>query len=129
MSCLTTVSLFSIISIIIACLGLYGLTLFVIQKRQKEISIRKVLGAEISGLLRLIFRDFALWVGIAFIIGLPLVVYFINDWVADFYYQSEFSWITIVQTFLIMTALVLITVGYQSIKATKANPVNYLKEE
>ena len=123
------ISLFSIISIIIACLGLYGLTLFVIQKRQKEISIRKVLGAEISGLLRLIFRDFALWVGIAFIIGLPLVVYFINDWVADFYYQSEFSWITIVQTFLIMTALVLITVGYQSIKATKANPVNYLKEE
>ncbi|WP_258099500.1 FtsX-like permease family protein [Marinoscillum pacificum] len=123
------ISLFSVISIIIACMGLYGLTLFIIQKRQKELSIRKVLGAEISGLLQLIFKEFALWIGAAFIIGVPLVVYFINQWVSDFYYQSEFSWFTIVETLIIMCALVILTVGYQSLKATKANPVNYLKDE
>ena len=100
-----------------------------IQKRQKEISIRKVLGAEISGLLQLIFKEFALWIGIAFIIGVPLVIYFINEWVSDFYYQSDFSWLTIVETLIIMCALVIFTVGYQSLKATKANPVNYLKDE
>ena len=123
------ISLFTVISIIIASMGLYGLTLFIIQKRQKEISIRKVLGAEISGLLQLIFKEFALWIGIAFIIGVPLVIYFINEWVSDFYYQSDFSWLTIVETLIIMCALVIFTVGYQSLKATKANPVNYLKDE
>ena len=123
------ISLFSIVSIIIACLGLYGLTLFIIQKRRKEISIRKVLGAEVSGLLRLIFRDFAIWVGLAFLIGVPLVIFFINDWMLNFYYRTNISWISFGFTFLVMAVLISLTVGYESVKAANVNPVKYLKDE
>lgn len=123
------ISMFSIISIIIACLGLYGLTLFIIQKRRKELSIRKVLGAEVTGLLRLIFKDFAIWIGLAFIIGVPLVIYFINDWMQSFYYRTGVSWLSFGFTFLLMAVLISLTVGYQSVKAANVNPVKYLKDE
>lgn len=123
------VGMFSIISICIACLGLYGLTLFIIEKRRKEISIRKVLGAEINTILKLIFRDFAKWVFIAFVISIPFAVYFLSDWLDSYYYRINISWITFGIALLIVMALVMITVGYQSLRAASANPVKYLKDE
>ncbi|WP_424963063.1 FtsX-like permease family protein [Ekhidna sp.] len=123
------VTLFSVISIVVACLGLYGLTLFIIEKRRKEISIRKVLGAEVSTVLKLIFSDFTKWVAIAFIISVPIAIYFANDWLDSYYYRIDISWITFILALVIVLALVLITVGYQSIKAASSNPVKYLKDE
>lgn len=123
------VTLFSIISIIVACMGLYGLTLFIIEKRSKEISIRKVLGAEIHTILRLIFGDFTRWVMIAFIISVPLAVYFITDWLERYHYRISISWITFGLALLIVLALVVLTVGYQSLMAASSNPVKHLKDE
>ena len=123
------VTLFSIISILVACLGLYGLTLFIIEKRRKEISIRKVLGAEINSILRLIFGEFTRWVAIAFVISIPLAIYFANDWLASYFYRVSISWITFASALIIVLGLVLITVGYQSLRAASSNPVKYLKDE
>ncbi|MEQ8469959.1 MAG: FtsX-like permease family protein [Marinoscillum sp.] len=123
------ITLFSIISIIIACLGLYGLTLFIIEKRQKEISIRKVLGAEVKGLISLIFKDFAKWVIAAFAIGIPVVIYFISGWLENYHYRIDISWITFAMTLITIIVLVTITVGYQSLRAANSNPVKYLKDE
>lgn len=123
------VGLFSAISIVVACLGLYGLTLFVIEKRRKEISIRKVLGAEINTILRLIFVDFTKWVAIAFAISIPFAIYFLNDWLLTYHYRISISWITFALSLAIVFGLVILTVGYQSLKAASANPVKYIKDE
>ncbi|MEO9872496.1 ABC transporter permease [Ekhidna sp.] len=123
------VGLFSALSIAIACLGLYGLTLFIIEKRRKEISIRKVLGAQINTILKLIFKDFTKWVAIAFIISVPFAIYFLNAWLESYYYRISISWITFGLALLIVLGLVILTVGYQSIRAASSNPVNHLKDE
>ena len=123
------VTMFSVISIVVACLGLYGLTLFIIEKKRKEISIRKVLGAEVNTVLRLIFGEFTKWMAIAFIISVPIAIYFADDWLQSYYYRIEISWFTFGLALLIVLALVILTVGYQSLKAASANPVKYLKDE
>ena len=123
------VTLFSITSIMIACLGLYGLTLFIIEKRRKEISIRKVLGAEVKTILRLIFGQFAKWVAVAFLLSIPFSLYFANDWLEGFFYRIEISWVPYAISLLFVLALVILTVGYLSLKAAASNPVKYLKDE
>lgn len=123
------VGMFSVISICIACLGLYGLTLFIIEKRRKEISIRKVLGAEINTILKLIFADFTKWVVIAFVISVPFVVYFLSEWLESYHYRISISWITFGFSLLIVLGLVILTVGYQSLRAASTNPVKHLKDE
>ncbi len=123
------VTFFSGLSILVACLGLYGLTLFVIEKRRKEISIRKVLGARMAKVLTMIFSDFAKSVILAFVLSAPLVVYFVTGWLESYHYRIAISWITLVGSLLIVMLLVILTVLYQSLKAAKANPVRYLKEE
>jgi len=123
------VTMFSVLAIIVACLGLYGLTLFIIEKRRKEISIRKVLGAEIRGILQLIFRDFTKWVLVSFVISVPFVIFFMTDWLEGYHYRVSISWITFAITLAMVFALVIVTVGYQSLRAASANPVNHLKDE
>ncbi len=123
------VTMFSALAIVVACLGLYGLTLFIIEKRRKEISIRKVLGAEISGILRLIFQDFTKWVIISFVLSVPFVLFFMTDWLEGYHYRIPISWITFAVTLALVFFLVLLTVGYQSLRAASTNPVNHLKDE
>lgn len=123
------VTMFSTLSIVVACLGLYGLALFIIEKRRKEISIRKVLGSEVSGILGLIFKDFTKWVAIAFVLSIPFVVYFINGWLAEFHYRISVGWMTFAISFGLVLGLVILTVGYQSLRAASSNPVKYLKDE
>lgn len=126
---LKLVTLFSSIAIVVACLGLYGLTLFVIEKRKKEMSIRKVLGAQLASLLLLVFKEFSKWVTIAFIISIPLVIYFVSDWLNAFHYRTHISWQVFGVTILLVFGLVILTVGYHSMKAANANPVDHLKDE
>ncbi|MFY0689288.1 MAG: ABC transporter permease [Cyclobacteriaceae bacterium] len=123
------VTLFSIVSIIVACLGLYGLTLFIIEKRQKELSIRKVLGAETGKILGLIIRDFAKWVLLAFVISIPFVISFVGKWLEDYHHRLPISWVTFLITLILVLVLVILTIGYQSLKVAFSNPVKYLKDE
>lgn len=126
---LAMVTLFSIISIVVACLGLYGLTIFIVEKKRKEISIKKVLGADISMILRMIFGHFAKWIGIAFLISIPFSIYFGNDWLQSYFYRVSIGWTTYLFALAIVLALTILTVGYHSLRAALANPVKYLKED
>lgn len=123
------VAVFSVISIMVACMGLYGLSLFVIEKRQKELSIRKVLGAETREILLIILKTFTKWVAVAFVLSIPIVLFFFQGWVETFFNQAPVSWSTFVMTFIMVLALVLFTVGFQSLKVAISNPVKYLKDE
>jgi len=120
---------FTILSILIASLGLFGLAAFNAQKRTKEIGIRKVLGATVSQITYKLTIDFLKMVGIAILISLPLGWYAMNKWLEDFSYRIEIGWwIMLLAAFLAITVAVL-TVSYQSIKAAIANPVKSLSTE
>ena len=123
------VTLFSTLAIIVACIGIYGLTLFIIEKRRREISVRRVLGAATSSILQLIFKGFAKWVVIAFVLSIPFAIYFMSDWLSNYYYRIDLTWYTFLVAFAVVLTLVTVTVGYQSLRAATANPVNYLKDE
>lgn len=121
--------IFTILSIIIACLGLFGLAAFNAQKRTKEIGVRKVMGASVSQISYKLSIDFLKLVGIAILISLPLGWYVMNKWLEDFSYRIEISlWVFILATSLAV-AISIITVSYQSIKAAIVNPIKSLRTE
>jgi ABC-type antimicrobial peptide transport system permease subunit len=119
---------FTALAIFISCLGLFGLAAFTAQKRQKEIGIRKVLGATVSGVVLLLWRDFLKLLLLAALIAFPLVWYVMREWLDDFAYRVRFG----ADVFLIaggaMVAITLLTISYQSIKAALANPVQSLRQ-
>ena len=123
------VAIFSIIAIIVACMGLYGLSLFVIENRQKELSIRKVLGAASGEILSIILRSFTKWIAFAFLLSIPIVVIFFQGWVENYFNRAPLAWSTFLWTIALVLGLVLITVGFQSLKVAISNPVRYLKDE
>lgn len=120
---------FSVLAVIVACLGLFGLATFLAEQKTKEIGIRKVLGAPISSLLIMLSKEFLKWVIIANIIALPAAYYFMNKWLQDFAYRIEISWWTFILTSGISLLIALATVSFQAIKAALANPVESLKYE
>jgi ABC-type antimicrobial peptide transport system permease subunit len=121
--------LFTALAILISCLGLFGLASFVAERRAKEIGIRKVVGASIFNLWRMLSSDFAILIVVACCIAVPIAYYFLNEWLAKFDYRTELSW----WIFLISCAgalvITLLTVSYQTIKAAWANPVKSLRSE
>ena len=117
------------ISIFLACLGLFGLAALAVINRTREIGIRKVLGASVSGIVSLISKDFIKLVAIAFVIASPLAWYFMDKWLQDFAYRIHLTaWIFIIAG-VAAAAIALITVGAQAIKAAVANPVKSLRTE
>ncbi|HPG39602.1 MAG TPA: ABC transporter permease [bacterium] len=122
-------TVFSILAIFIACLGLFGLAAFVIEKRFKEIGIRKILGASPLSLLGMLAQDFAKWILLANVIAWPCAWYVMNKWLQNFAYRTETSW----WIFILATGLVLIiamlTIGYQTMRAVRTNPVDSLHYE
>jgi putative ABC transport system permease protein len=117
------------ISIFISCMGLFGLALFTVKKRAKEISIRKILGASVSNIATMLSLDFIVPIIIALFIASPVAWYFMNQWLQGFAYRIHISgWIFI---FAGMAAILiaLVTVSFQSIKAAIANPVTSLRSE
>ncbi|QCX39600.1 FtsX-like permease family protein [Aureibaculum algae] len=120
---------FTILSIFIACLGLFGLAAFNAQKRTKEIGIRKVLGASISQITYRLTTDFLKMVGLGILISLPLGWYAMNKWLEDFSYRIEISWWILALAAFLAIAVAILTVCYQSIKAAIVNPVKSLKTE
>jgi len=121
--------LFSLIAILISCLGLFGLASFTAERRTKEIGIRKVLGASAPGIVILISRGFTKWVIAANIIAWPVAYFAMSKWLENFAYRVNLNvWIFILSGFAAL-ALALLTVSYQSIKAALADPVDSLRYE
>jgi putative ABC transport system permease protein len=121
--------LFSFIAIFIACLGLFSLADLNLEKRTKEIGIRKVSGAKISEVMIMLNMDFVKWIAIAFIIGCPIAWYFMHKWLENFAYKTGLSWWIFVLAGLLGLTISLITVSWQSWKAATRNPVEALRYE
>jgi putative ABC transport system permease protein len=123
------VLVFSFLSILISCLGLFGLAAFAAEQRMKEIGVRKVLGASVVGITGLLAKDFMKLVLVAILIASPIAYYFMDAWLADFVYRVEVSWWVFVLAGAVAMALAFATVSFQSIRAALANPVKSLRSE
>jgi putative ABC transport system permease protein len=120
---------FSLIAIIISCLGLFGLAAYMTEKRTKEVGIRKVMGASVAGILFLLSKEFTKWVLIANVIAWPTAYYFMNRWLQTFAYHIDLNvWKFILSGFMALL-IAWITVSYQSIRIARSNPVKSLRYE
>jgi putative ABC transport system permease protein len=117
------------ISIFISCLGLFGLTVLTAHQRTKEIGIRKVLGASVSGIVSLLSKEYIWLVLAAFVIASPVVWLAMNKWLAGFAYRIEISWWMFAVAGISAIALALLTTSFQAVKAALANPVKSLRSE
>ena len=120
---------FSSLAILIACLGLFGLATYVAEQRTKEIGIRKVLGASVNGIVRLLSKDFILLVIVAFLIATPLAWWAMNKWLEDFVYRINISWWIFIIAGVLAMLVALVTISMQAIRAALANPVKNLRAE
>ncbi len=120
---------FTGLAILIACLGLFGLISFMVEQRTKEIGIRKVLGATVSGIVGLLSKDFIKLVLIAVVIASPIAWWAMNRWLEDFAYRIDIEWWMFVLSGLAAVAIALLTVSWQAIRAAVANPVESLRDE
>lgn len=122
-------SFFTILAIFISCLGLFGLASFVAEQRTKEIGIRKVLGASVTNLWKLLSTDFVLLVLISCVIAGPIAWYFMSGWLKNYTYRAELSWWIFALTAFGAIAITLLTVSFQAIRAALVNPVKSLRAE
>jgi len=122
-------TVFTVLSITVACLGLLGLAIYTTERRTREIGIRKVLGASVQNVTAMLSKDFLKLVFIASLIAFPVAWYAMNSWLQDFAYKTDISWWVFVLSTGMVTAIALITISFQSIKAAIANPVNSLRSE
>lgn len=120
---------FSVLAVLIACLGLFGLASFIAEQRTKELGVRKVLGAGVSNLITLLSKDFVRLVLIAFVIAVPLSWYTMHRWLQDFAYRIELSWWMFALAGVVTLIIALLTVSSQAIKAAFANPIKSLRTE
>ena len=126
---LTLIRYFTLIAVIIACLGLFGLASFTAEQRVKEIGIRKVLGSSISQIVVLLSKDFLKLVIISFIIASPIGYYVMTEWLQGFAYHVQVSWRVFAVAGIAAVLIALTTISFQSIKAALMNPVSSLKSE
>ncbi|RYY28930.1 MAG: FtsX-like permease family protein [Sphingobacteriaceae bacterium] len=123
------IDLATIVSIFISCLGLFGLAVLTAFQRTKEIGIRKVLGASVSGIVQLLSKEYVWLVLIAFVIASPIVWWAMNKWLQGFAYRIHIQWWMFVTGGIIALILALVTISFQAIKAALANPVDSLRSE
>ena len=120
---------FAILAIFISCLGLLGLASYSTMQRTKEIGIRKVMGASVSGIINLLSKEFLALVILSFFIAMPLAWYFMHAWLQDFAYRTQISWWVFALAGGIAVLIAVFTVSFQAIKAAIANPVKSLRTE
>lgn len=125
----TVFSVFTFLSIFVACLGLFGLSIFTAERRRKEISVRKVLGASVQGIVQMLSKDFIKLVAIAFVLAAPLAWWAMNDWLQSFAYRINISWWVFAAAGFGAVCIALITVSFQAIKAAITNPAKSLRTE
>ena len=121
--------IFAVLAIIISCLGLFGLASYMAEQRTKEIGIRKVLGASITNLWKMLSWEFVLLILLASGIAIPLAYYFISGWLNNYQYRIDLPWLSFLVAIVGALVITLITVSFQSIKAALANPVKSLRSE
>lgn len=120
---------FTILAILISCLGLFGLTSFVAERRTKEIGVRKVLGAKVSTIWVLLSRDFLQLVAIACLVAFPIAWWLMDGWIQKFTYRTQLSWVLFVVAGIGALLITLITVSFQAVRAATQNPVKSLRTE
>ncbi len=121
--------IFTVLAIFISCLGLFGLASFVAEQRTKEIGIRKILGATVLNLWKLLSKDFLIMVFISCFIAGPIAYYYMKNWLNQYEYRIDFSWWVFILAGAVALLLTMLTVSYQTIKAALVNPINSLKSE
>jgi len=121
--------IFTFLAIFIGCLGLFGLAAFVAQQRSKEIGIRKVHGASVGSIMVLLSRQFTYWVLLANLLAWPFAFYFIDNWLANFYYHIPMPYWVFIVSGLVALFVAVVTVSYRAYKAASANPVDSIKYE
>ena len=126
---LHVLNIFAILAIFIACIGLFGLSIYTARQRTKEIGIRKVLGATVTNIVGMLSKDFVKLVLIAAVIAFPVAWWAMNTWLQDFAYRINISWIVFAIAGLASFSIALITISFQAIKAAMANPVKSLRTE
>ena len=120
---------FAFLAIFISCLGLFGLVTFTAEQKTKEIGIRKVLGASVTGIVRMLSKDFLKLVLIATVIAFPVAWWIMHKWLMDFEYRVTIGWWIFVVAGIAALLIALLTISFQSIKAALANPVKSLRTE
>lgn len=125
----TLINYFGLLAILISCLGLFGLATFTAEQRAREIGVRKVLGASVTSIVALLSTDFLKLVFVAILIASPLAWYGLNEWLQNFTYRITIAWWVFALAGLAATAITLLTVSFQSIKAALMNPVKSLRSE
>ncbi len=123
------IAVFSILAILIACLGLFGLASFTTQQRQREIAVRKVLGSSVKSIVYLLTKEFARWVLIANLIAWPLAYYGMSKWLENFVYRTSFNPLIFVAAGVVALIISIFTISFQTIKAANINPANALQYE
>jgi len=123
------VQIASALSIFIACIGLFGLTTLVIVRRTREIGIRKVLGASVGTIVRLLSAEFLRLIVIAAIIAFPLAWWLMNNWLQDFAYRVSIGWWIFLAAGIVALTIAFVTISFQAIKAALSNPVKSLRTE
>jgi putative ABC transport system permease protein len=124
-----TLSALTLVAVVIACLGLFGLATFAAERRTKEIGIRKVLGASVASIVGLLSKDFLKLVGIAIVIATPLAYWAAGKWLQDFAYRVELTWWVFALAGVVAVVIAFATVATQAWKAARQNPVNALRSE
>ena len=125
----TTFTYFTVLAIVIACLGLFGLASYATERRIKEIGVRKVLGSSVGEIILLLSKDFSKLVLLANILAWPIAWYAMNKWLQNFAYKTEINIWVFILSGLLALIISLLTVSFQTIKAANANPVKALKYE
>jgi ABC-type antimicrobial peptide transport system permease subunit len=125
----TMAGLFAALAIFISCLGLFGLSAYVAESRVKEIGVRKVLGASVAGIAKLLSLEFIRLVLVSIVIASPLAWYAMNRWLADYTYRISIGWDTFFAAGILAVVIALLTVSFQAVKAATANPVKSLRSE
>jgi len=120
---------FTLLAVFISCLGLFGLASFVAEQRTKEVGIRKVLGASVFNVWRLLSKEFVVLIIISLFITVPIAYYFMHNWLQDYQYRAPLSWWIFALAAAVALLLTLLTVSFQAIKAAIANPVKSLRTE
>jgi ABC-type antimicrobial peptide transport system permease subunit len=124
-----TMGFFSTVAIFIGCIGLFGLVSFMVQQKIKEIGIRKTFGASVAQIVSLLSKEFLILIGISFLLSAPVAFYFMNEWLSNFAYRYSINGLEFLAGLMLTLVISMLTIGYRSIGAAKANPIDALKTE
>ena len=122
-------SVFTLLAIAIACLGLFGLTAFLAESKTKEIGVRKILGASVLSILRLLSREYVVMIVMSLVIAFPLAYYLMKSWLQYFAYRIDIGWQVFIFAGVISIALAVLTISFHAIKVATGNPINSLRSE